>query len=160
MAEAKKKTTTKKVTASKPKATKAKKPQAKGAKANKEAKAQRQKKFLEAFANTNGIIAPACESIGISRKTFYLWKNEDKDFAELVEEIAERQTDFVEGKLQQKIDEGDTTAIIFYLKTKGRNRGYSERIELTGKDGEDLISKKSDEELEARIKELEKKIKD
>ena len=38
--------------------------------------------------------------------------------------------------------EGDTTMIIFYAKTQMKDRGYTERKEITGKDGEDLIKGK------------------
>ena len=40
--------------------------------------------------------------------------------------------------------EGDTTMIIFYAKTQMKDRGYTERREITGKDGESLIQKEID----------------
>jgi hypothetical protein len=53
----------------------------------------------------------------------------------------------------------DTTAIIFALTNKAPEE-YKNRqsAELTGKDGKDLFANLSNEELEARIAELEKKL--
>jgi len=54
----------------------------------------------------------------------------------------------------------NTAAVIFTLTNKASDE-YKNRqnTELTGKDGKDLINTKSDEELDARIAELEKKLK-
>lgn len=95
--------------------------------------------FLEAFAQSRGIVAPACRAVSITRQSYYNWIASDASFAESVEAIRQEQIDTVESALLNKIDDGDTTAVIFYLKTKGKERGYSERTELTGKDGKDLI---------------------
>ncbi|MEF2920033.1 MAG: hypothetical protein U0O22_06120, partial [Acutalibacteraceae bacterium] len=47
-----------------------------------------------------------------------------------VDEINEATLDFVESKLLENIKKGEVTSIIFYLKTKGRNRGYQEKTEI------------------------------
>lgn len=87
----------------------------------------KKKEFLEELARGYGIIATACEKAGVSRTTYYRWYNADREFKEKADEITETQVDFVESKLLSLISEGDTTAIIFYLKTKGKKRGYNEK---------------------------------
>lgn len=53
----------------------------------------------------------------------------------------------------------DTTAIIFALtNTDPQNWKNRHSAEVTGKDGKDLISNMTDEELDAEIKELERKL--
>lgn len=88
----------------------------------------RKQRFIENLKATSGIICLACTNTGINRSTYYRWKEADAEFREQVEEVMEAQVDFVESKLLSAIKGGDTTAIIFYLKTKGRSRGYSEKI--------------------------------
>lgn len=83
--------------------------------------------FLDAFKSTLGIVSQACEKVGISRVTFYDWCSTDLDFKSKVDEINDMQIDFVESKLLQNINKNDTTASIFYLKTKGKKRGWSEK---------------------------------
>lgn len=83
--------------------------------------------FLDELAKGYGIIATACERAGVGRSTYYRWRDSDAEFRERADEITETQVDFVESKLLQQINDGDTTAIIFYLKTKGKKRGYNEK---------------------------------
>lgn len=87
----------------------------------------KKEKFLAALRQGYGIIATACEAVGIGRSTYYRWYNADQEFRAQVDEVTETQVDFVESKLIQAIRAGDTTATIFYLKTKGKKRGYSEK---------------------------------
>lgn len=90
-------------------------------------KEEKKKEFIKAYMLSRGIISAACMQISISRDTFYRWIKEDDAFRREVEGIDIMQQEFVESKLLAKIDAGDTTAIIFYLKTKGKNLGYSEK---------------------------------
>ena len=86
-------------------------------------------KFLEVFASKMGNVIKACEAASISRQTFYDWIK-DKDFANKVEEVKEGLLDFAEHQLLSNIKEGKTAEILFYLKTKGKKRGYIERSEI------------------------------
>lgn len=88
------------------------------------------KDFLIKFKESKGIISTACDAAQISRMTFYRWKKEDPEFASLVSEIEEASIDYVESKLIENIDQNKTSEILFYLKTKGKNRGYVERQEI------------------------------
>jgi hypothetical protein len=56
-------------------------------------------------------------------------KNEE--FKLKVNEIQEVQIDFVESKLFENIKNNCVPSILFYLKCKGKHRGYIEKSELT-----------------------------
>src|SRR5690606_5307349 len=61
----------------------------------------------------------------------------DPEFAEAVNEINEVSLDFVESTLFKLIAKGNVAATIFFLKTRAKRRGYTERneIEHTGRAG-------------------------
>jgi hypothetical protein len=93
------------------------------------------KALIEALEKSLGVVTTACKSLGVGRTTFYGWLKEDEEFAEKVNDIQNIALDFVESKLFENIRDGKTSEMIFYLKTKGKKRGYIERQEITGADG-------------------------
>lgn len=86
-----------------------------------------EKQFIKELEDNRGIVGAACRSLGISRTTYYRWKKKHPDFAEAAETEISAQVDFVEERLLDLIETGETAAIIFYMKTKGRDRGYGEK---------------------------------
>jgi predicted DNA-binding transcriptional regulator AlpA len=86
--------------------------------------------LLKALEKSLGIVSTACESVGISRTTYYKYYNEDEDFKKQVNDIGEATIDFAESSLFELIRSGNTAATIFFLKTKGKRRGYIERQEV------------------------------
>lgn len=92
-------------------------------------KVEKKKKedFLEILQQNLGVITPSLKLAGITRWYYDQWLREDPNFKENVEGIREKTLDFVESKLFQLIEEKDKTAIIFYLKCKGKDRGYIEK---------------------------------
>ena len=98
----------------------------------------KKKDMLHALEASLNNITKAAEKVGITRQTHYNWLEADHEYKKAAESIDDVKLDFVEEKLKDRIMDGDTTAIIFYLKTKGKRRGYIERQELTGADGKDL----------------------
>jgi hypothetical protein len=88
------------------------------------------KKLLEALERNLGIVTPACKEVGISRDRYYTYYNEDPEFKKKVDELTEFTLDFVETKLFQNIKEGSEKSILFYMKYKGRKRGYIDEMKI------------------------------
>ena len=93
---------------------------------------------IAALEEGQGYVSKAASLLGCTPKTVYNYRDRYPTIAEAWLGIRERRTDFVENKLQEQIDKGNVTAIIFYLKTQAKERGYVERQEITGKDGDTL----------------------
>lgn len=91
---------------------------------------RRQKAFLEAYDKSLSNISVACKQIGISRNTFYDWCKKYPDFNEKINEFDEGILDFAETMLMKNIREQKEASIFFFLKTKGKSRGYIEKQEL------------------------------
>ena len=87
--------------------------------------------MIEALEKSLGVVTTACKSVGIHRSTHYDWMEKDSDYKKEVDALQDVALDFAESKLFKSIENGSDTAVIFYLKTKGKKRGYIERQELT-----------------------------
>lgn len=84
---------------------------------------KRQIKFIETLKNALGVVSLALQQSGVSREDYDDWM-EEIHFQREVEKINEISLDFVENQLLKEVREGNVNAISFYLKTKGKNRGY------------------------------------
>jgi len=97
---------------------------------------QHKKAMLDALEKSLGVVTSACKTVGIGRTTHYLWMDSDPEYKAAVESLSDVALDFAESQLHKQIKDGNSTATIFFLKTKGKKRGYVERQELdvsTGK---------------------------
>lgn len=92
--------------------------------------AQDKKALLEALEKSLGVVSEACRKTKIGRSTHYRWLKEDYEYAQAVRELESHTLDFAESSLHKLIKEGNPAATIFFLKTKGKNRGYIERQEV------------------------------
>lgn len=121
------------------------------------ANAYKKNVFVEKMKKTLGNITASSEAAGINRCTYYEWYEKDADFRAAIDSIAESCIDFAESSLMQQIKDGNPTSTIFYLKTKGKKRGYIETQELTGKDGKDLIpAQMTDDEIKKELERIRK----
>ena len=96
---------------------------------------QHKKALLDALEKSLGVVTTACKKVGVGRTTYYDWYNTDLEFKKKVDDLQNVALDFAEPQLHRQIAENSTSATIFYLKTKGKKRGYVERQEITGADG-------------------------
>lgn len=108
---------------------------------------QSKKAMLQALEKSLGIVTQACKIAGISRSNYYNWLSDDPEFAQAVKDIENVVLDFAESQLHKQINEGNTSATIFFLKTKGKGRGYIERQQLEVNDLRPDLSGMSTEEL-------------
>ncbi|MBO4551487.1 MAG: hypothetical protein J5733_12215, partial [Bacteroidaceae bacterium] len=74
-------------------------------------------------------ISAACKKVDISRRTYYKWCEKNPEFKDAVTDSQDALIDLAETKLQQNIMEGKEQSIFFFLKTKGKSRGYVETVE-------------------------------
>ena len=108
----------------------------------------RKQRFISALKKSVGVASAAQEKSQVSRATYEKWMRECPWFQDRVAEMADWALDFVETSLFKQIKDGVPGSTIFYLKTKGKKRGYVERTEVVstitnkfeGMTDEDLIT--------------------
>lgn len=113
---------------------------------------QHKKAILEALESSLGVVTSACKKVGIGRTIFYEWLKVDEEFSKKVKDIENVALDFAESQLHQQIKSGNSTSTIFYLKTKGKKRGYIERMETENLNKNIDLSSLTDEEIEEQLK--------
>lgn len=95
----------------------------------------------EAIKKSKGILTSAATQLGCTRNTVVNYINRYPTVKVVYDETNETTIDFVESRLLKNIDNGDTTAMIFYLKCKAKARGYIDKIEVEhGGKGTDAIN--------------------
>lgn len=99
--------------------------------------------MLDAIRIT-GNASKACSMAKIARPTWYRWMNGDPDLTAAHKAAMaagrEHRADRAEDKLGERIEKGDTTAIIFALKTLRKDiYGDKWQGELTGPGGAPLV---------------------
>ena len=105
--------------------------------------------MIQALTVSLGNVTEATAAVGMSRETHYAWLKDDAEYSAAVASLKNVALDFAESQLKKLMegaerqalthdgeivtikDAPNTSAIIFYLKTQGKGRGYIERSELS-----------------------------
>ena len=82
-----------------------------------------------ALTNAHGLVSVAAKGLHCAPKTVYEYLQRHPSLKDVLAAARETAIDHVESKLMEAINAGNLTAIIFFLKTQGKSRGYVERSE-------------------------------
>ena len=97
---------------------------------------QTAERIIKALGETQGLLTMAARKAGVSYTTVKRYASEFPSVKEAAQDAKESMLDFAEGKLYSKIKDGDNIAILFFLKTQGKSRGYIERQDIGNPEGE------------------------
>src|SRR5215469_6278752 len=94
----------------------------------------------DALRQAGGIISTAAKILqaaygSCTPRTVRNYVKRHPRLVKVIEETVELNLDTAESQLMTLIANGNLGAVIFYLKTKGKARGYVERVEATGSGG-------------------------
>ena len=100
--------------------------------------------LIDAIKKNAGIVSGILRTlekdykIKVTRNAIYERKYSDPDVADAFTEAEETVLDVAENRVVTAVNNGERWAVTFYLKTKGRKRGYAERQEIVGADGQPI----------------------
>lgn len=80
--------------------------------------------------DTRGNISTMARRLGVSRKAIYEFIAKRPSLGQALQDAREAMIDNAESVLYKKVLEGSTPELLFFLKTQGRGRGYTERQEI------------------------------
>jgi hypothetical protein len=89
------------------------------------------------YAHTAQLLTEAAGR-ACTRQNIQHWVSKHPTLLDAVNQCVEEIKDLAESALIANIRKGDTAAIKFYLETKGKDRGYVRRYNLTGAEGQPL----------------------
>lgn len=102
--------------------------------------------LITAIQKYNGNISAIARSFDVTRAAIYDYIEKRPELKELIQQERETIIDDVESELFKHAKRGNLSAMIFFLKTQGKKRGYVERSEITGADGQAITVRWDDAE--------------
>jgi len=112
---------------------------------------------ISALQAKRGMVGLAARMLGCHAKTVHRMIDRHPQIKAALEDQRSQMLDVAESALLKLISEGNVSATIFFLKTRGKERGYVERVQHLGVNvsltAEDLANL-TDEEIDACISRL------
>ncbi len=96
-------------------------------------------KIAAAIVTLNGNLKAIARQFNVHRSSVQEFIGKNKELVQILKDAREGELDDAESALYRAILGGEAWAVCFKLKTQGKDRGYVERKEHTGKDGVPLI---------------------
>jgi hypothetical protein len=90
-----------------------------------------------------GNMAAVARAFGCSRQAVWKFVQGRQTLLAVQHDLREGMKDHAESALHAALLRGEAWAVCFFLKTQAKDRGYVERQEMTGRDGEPLHSQRS-----------------
>ena len=102
----------------------------------------------DALHAAHGLVASAAKMLSasgrkISRQGVQKYIDKSERLKAVLHEERETLKDFAEGELYKLMKAGDKSAIMFFLKCQAKDRGYIERQEMTGANGQPIAGDKA-----------------
>ena len=95
--------------------------------------------FLKAYKKSLGNVTMSCTAANITLSDYNRALVEDVKFRQSIADLDQAEIDFGESKLKERMQKGDTRAIIYFLNNKGKERGYGESLKIRGDKEEPLV---------------------
>lgn len=114
--------------------------------------------IVQSLQLNGGNITNAAKAAKVSRMSIYRWADADPDFKLRMEEAMAGHIDRVEGALYKNAIEGNTTAQIFYLKSKRPQVWNKKQVESDADKLDKDISEMSLSDIEKEIALLKKQL--
>lgn len=109
------------------------------------------KAIIEAIKDSGGIMSTIARRLGVTWHTADTWVKQYDETKQALQDEREAILDLAESTLFKNIKDGNSQDAKWLLSTMGKNRGYSERQEITGVDGGPIdvnaIIRKAEEEF-------------
>jgi len=90
------------------------------------------RQIIKALQKTHGMVYLAAEELGCSHVTVYSHINKNPTVKAALDHENEKMLDVSELKLYDAIIDRESWAVKYHLSTKGKHRGYVERVQVSG----------------------------